>query len=653
MRKQNAEFKTAFTSEANQKLKNTDSFGFVELDKFACYVIADGIDDNLDAMSARLAVDTILSAFMETPSMRKGAILRYMNSANRALVEAKSKMRLKASVTVIVTDYVRLRWAQAGNTRFRLYRDGFLRESSQDQSLSMDLVRDEKLPADKLAQHEERHNLYCYVGQEREFRPFVSKKITLMDSDCVALFTRGVWEHLDDGELRDAYADATDDPQPTVDAVEDMLLSRQPETLEKYTFAAIFFNKVYADPQRRRKIRRAIIIGAVVLVAVIVLTILLIVMHNRRVKNIAAMEQSFYDTVEYIQSDNYIRAKDTCEKTLELATKLRNQGIIADASNYMKLIESVIAGDEKLSDGQYVDAHRDFLNARNRARYADHLGSEYIDERLRQTGDYMTVYDLIALGDVLAQSLQYDKAEEQYLAAKALSGKIFFDRGRDNAMAALEKLYADQKKEQEQAASAAQELAESENAAASVLAEGDAAFARGDWEAAQSFYLTALQKYRELDDQTMLGTVSAKLGVVKSRLAEQSKLEAEAQEYMLFAADAYGDKNYTQAKKYYLLARDVYAELGNDAKLAEISRRLEFIELGISEEESLKAEGAGENEDLENDTGKQEAKQQENEQERLEAERFAEQRRLEEESRRETETAEVCILGAPPQELRI
>ena len=82
MRKQNSTFKTAFTSEANQSLKNTDSFGFVELDQYACYVIADGIDDQVDAMSAKLAVDTIISAFIESPSIRKGALRRYLRAAN-------------------------------------------------------------------------------------------------------------------------------------------------------------------------------------------------------------------------------------------------------------------------------------------------------------------------------------------------------------------------------------------------------------------------------------------------------------------------------------------------------------------------------------------------------------------------------------------
>lgn len=115
----------------------------MELDKYACYVIADGIDDQVDGMSAKLAVDTIISAFTEAPSMRKGALRRYLRSANKALLTADSKMRLKASVTVVVTNYVKMRYGQAGNTRFRLYRDGFLRAQSRDQSLSMDLVKAE------------------------------------------------------------------------------------------------------------------------------------------------------------------------------------------------------------------------------------------------------------------------------------------------------------------------------------------------------------------------------------------------------------------------------------------------------------------------------------------------------------------------------
>ena len=119
MRKQNAEFKTAFTSEASE-LKNTDYFGFVELDQYACYVVADGIDDQVDGISAKLAVSAAVAAFSEAPSMSKKRMKACLWAANKALLEAKSKMKLKASILVVITDYTKMRYGQAGNIKLRL-----------------------------------------------------------------------------------------------------------------------------------------------------------------------------------------------------------------------------------------------------------------------------------------------------------------------------------------------------------------------------------------------------------------------------------------------------------------------------------------------------------------------------------------------------
>ena len=55
MRKQNSDFEARFISEEGSRLKNRDYFGYVELDEFACYVIADGITEITDIESARLA----------------------------------------------------------------------------------------------------------------------------------------------------------------------------------------------------------------------------------------------------------------------------------------------------------------------------------------------------------------------------------------------------------------------------------------------------------------------------------------------------------------------------------------------------------------------------------------------------------------------
>ena len=606
MRKQNSEFLTAFTSEASRKIKNTDFFGFVELDKFACYVIADGIDDDVDAISAKLAVDTIVSAFMESPSISKRAVRRYLRAANRALLTARSKMKLKASVTVLVTNYVKLRYGQAGNTRFRLYRDGFPRMQSQDSSLSMDMVREEKLEQDRLAQHEERHNLFCYLGQDKGFSPYISKKFKLANADAAALYTRGIWENVDEGELKDVFAEASDEPQPIVDSVEDMLLSRQPEGLEKYTFATIFFNKIFVDPNRKRKVRKILMIAIPILLVLVILTVVLLVMHNNRKKDIAAMEQSFYDAIEYIQADNYPRAKTECQNALDLANKLKNEEIQNDASNYMKLIESVIAGDTDLNDGEYRDAQRNYLNAQNRSRYADNLGLDYIQDRLEQTGQYITVYDLIALGDTLVTNLQYDKAEEQYSAAQLLAGSIYFTEGRDSAIAALERLYESMKQEQADNAAAQQQASEAQSAAAGVLSEGDAAFAKGDYTSALTYYTTALQKYTEMEDEVQVAALLIKIAATEEKLAAQQALAEEAAEYMALAEAAYEEKNYVQAKKYYLLAKDVYSSMQNDDKVAEVSRKMELVEMGISAEEEAARKAAEEQARLEQERREQE-----------------------------------------------
>ena len=117
------------------------------------------------------------------------------------------------------------------------------------------------------------------------------------------------------------------------------------------------------------------------------------------------------------------------------------------------------------------------------------------------------------------------------------------------------------------------------------MAEGDAAFSKGDYEGARAFYTTALQKYTELEDQAQIDAINVKLAAVDSKLSAQAGLAAEAEGYMRQAESQYADKNYVQAKKYYLLAKDVYAELENDSKVSEVTRKLELIEMGISEEE--------------------------------------------------------------------
>lgn len=150
MRKQNSDFEARFISEEGSRLKNRDYFGYVELDEFACYVIADGITEVTDVESARLAIETVILSFQENPSLSKRTVKRLLKRANRALLGKESDRRLKASITVVVTDYQKMRYGYVGNTRLRMYRGGAVYRQTRDMSLAQEMVEQEKIAKDEL-----------------------------------------------------------------------------------------------------------------------------------------------------------------------------------------------------------------------------------------------------------------------------------------------------------------------------------------------------------------------------------------------------------------------------------------------------------------------------------------------------------------------
>ncbi len=278
--------------------------------------------------------------------------------------------------------------------------------------------------------------------------------------------------------------------------------------------------------------------------------------------------------------------------------------MMKELGDYKKLIESVLAAQEHMDAQRYTDAQRAYREAAVRSVYVDSLGLDYINDRLALTADYITIYDLISLGDTLALNLQYDKAEEKYLEAKAVAGKIYFDDGRKSAIDALEKLYADQKAEKEAEEADRKEQLDQQTAGANYMVQGDVAFAQGDYEGAKVYYLSAQQMYSEMEDQTQRLAAEEKLQITVDKIAEREQIEEEAQGYVQEAEEAAAEEEFVSAKKYYLLAKDVYASLKMDDKVEEIARKMERLDIKIEkqEEETTEEETTEENTTEENTT---------------------------------------------------
>ncbi len=614
MRKQNSIFQTGFLSEAGSELENNDYFACVELDNYACYVAADGLNSQQDAKSARIATQSVILAFQEKPSLGKRAIRSYLKAADKALCQYDSRERLKASVMVVVTDYEKMRYGWAGNTRLRMYRDGQAREQSQDMSLGSDETKEKKLPEDVLAKHEERNNLYGYAGQGKGFSPCLSKKISLEKGDILAVYTRGIWENLDSGELDDVFSEAKEEPSECLDNVEDLLLSRQPENLENYTLAAIFVNKVFQDPERKRKRKKRMIFATAVFAVLLCISLGVWFFRRWRQKQEEELEQRFSNMIEYIQDANFVRAGEECKEAQQKAEKLRKKKELQKLSDYQKLIEVITGAEEAFDQGEYEEAQEAYVTARQRSRYADRIAESYIEKRLGLITDYRSVFDYIQLGDMLTASGDYDRAEEKYLYARKLATGVYFEEGRQDALDALDTLYEMRNKAEEADTKEAKEKAWNETGAASLASEGDKAFDRGDYEGAKAYYVMALEKYQELGDQAHGDLIQTKIQASGQKSEENKGKEQMAEDYLAAGKvqEEAGDR--LEAKKQYLLAKNLFRELKKDEKVAEVNGQIELLEAAL-EQEKEKEEAEQEKEDLEvkGDQGKEEVHERQSE----------------------------------------
>lgn len=583
MRKINSTFKTAFISEAGAALKNNDYFAYVELDDYACYVIANSITDRIESESAKVAVENAIRHFQENPSMRRRAMQSYLKATNEDFLSANSNEKLKASICIVVTDYEKLRFGIAGNTRFRLYREGIVAFASHDMSLTQDLIEDEKLPENILSKHEERHNLYTYLGQEKDFSPYISQSIKLINGDIVSLYTSGIWENIDEGELDDVFSEAGDEPQPILDEIEDLLLSRQPKNLSNYTMAAIFIDKIFVDPNRARRIRRMIRIAIIVFIILFILGIIFYIWYSNRQDKINKMNLYTDNTVTAIQDNNYIRAQNEVKKGIELAENLDDEEKITLLNNYSRLIEAVITADNDYKNEKYTDAYEAYQNALDISRYADNLGESYINKQIMQCENYLSVSDLIALGDKALEENDFDKAEKNYFEAKKMALKAHDLNGNQQAKDALEKLYEQMQDEQNKKDK--QKLSED---ISDLITQGDNLQQGGDYVGAEAKYMEAKElaaKNYDADSKKEALSALEKLDEVKAKAEaqRQKNIDEQSEKYMTAALvlargdDAFSAGDYTNANAYYNTALEQYTSLGDNSMCQSISFKLQQV----------------------------------------------------------------------------
>lgn len=545
MRRENAEFHTSFVSEEGTKLLNRDYFAYVELDDFACYVAADSLDDEQEVNSAEIVVECVLREFTEHPTMNGFLLQRYIRRAHRELAANRQGMRLRASVSVAVTDYVKYRCITVGNSRFALLRNERIIQESKDQSLTENLVEEEEIPRDKAAVHEERNNLYSYLGQNTgRLQIQISRKKKLADGDIFLLYTRGIWENCSNVELLDAAKDVSK-PQELADNVEELILGKLQTEVDNYTLAVTFADKVYLNPKKRWTVKKVLAIVIPVMAVLLVVGIALFVRYRIRVGWKADMQQHRDSAEQYLNYNNYEMAVEEYKQAKEYADKLKNKNAQKEIGNMQLFGEQILLADQSMKDGDYAKAQELYRKATESAGYKQAAGTGYIEKQLDIIADYQELYELLETAESKEDYGDYAGAIELYREAKSKASGLYdqevrtevlekqrkaeetLEQMRQEELAELEeriqKAIEDEKVAQELVD---QELMNDKQNALALESKGNELMNSEDYVGAIPYFETAKSMYETLDMTDRATVLEDQISACKE-LAEEAKSKAE------------------------------------------------------------------------------------------------------------------------------
>lgn len=489
MRKENSDFKTSFLSEAGSFLQNKDYFAYTELDDVACWVAVKGLDSDQEISSAELAVKAILEKFMEKPSMSRRSIKKYLRNAQAILQAQSLRVRLKASIVMVVSDYSKMIVAVAGNSRLYHFRNGTLSYKTTDQSLAQEIVNSRNRSLD-ISQHEERSNLLNYLGKPEDFKPFVSKKMKLLDGDVLVLCTAGFWEDVNEIEMADALEDAKD-PEQYTDLLEEVLLSRQRKVVNNYTIATVFANKVYQETNKK-KMKYIKMIAAALIVALVVGGSTLFY-QAKQAKKMAELTVEMKDHEKsgnlYFQDGNYEKALLEYSEGRNAAKKLKDPIHRNLLAKKLRITDLILNGDKSAEEGKFTNALEQYEKAKKEGKLIKNFGKEATEQRIANMDTIVQIAEAVKDGDFRFEAEDYNGALETYEKARKKALTISYT-GEPQIKTKIEET---------EAKIAELKKAQKELKAEGLEKSGDQSYARQEYGKAIEYYTLAQEIYQETE----------------------------------------------------------------------------------------------------------------------------------------------------------
>ena len=616
MRKDEAKFITEFLSEAGTKAENNDYFGYVLLDNYAIWAVADGFDEEEGAkVAARIAVESAIEYFMLRPRFNYDVIKEMMDYANLKVKEKQEETQkyslMHTSLLIIISNYNSILYGNIGNTRFYHIRGGYIISQSRDDTIAQLLVDEEALNVSDMRFHRQRNDLLQAIGDFGKIKPNIIKKpVELMEKDVFCLTTVGFWENIDEHDMENDLS-RFEDKKQWLNSLEKRILASLRDNIENYTIAQVEVQAV-ASPEPMEKDKSKLIKKIILVMLIIVVIILFVVIWNVKRRNGILQAATQYEKLadEEILKKNFNNSIDNLKLEIGEYEKLKpkSKGIIgfltnaekkrADASKKIdeinkkigetekikKAFSDISEGNEMFNSGNYDEANVKYQQAKynlnDNSYKRDELNTEEIlttlDSRINSTVKLKEAKALEVAGDTAVNEGSYNLAKVSYKNA----ADMYLANGRADYVSQVEKKL--------------EEITDKEKTAynGAMLAEnkGDS-LAQSNINSSKEAYYQARQMYQTLGDTVKVGEIDNKIQELNSQqnadLQTANNLVQEGLSQITANNPAQAINILTQAKNIYQKMKDT-----NNANAVDkyISQAQEFIKFESQNAEKLKTQ---------------------------------------------------------------
>ena len=539
MRKDEAKFITEFLSEVGTKAENSDYFGYVLLDNYGIWAVADGFDEEEGAKAAaRIAVESVIEYFMLRPRFNYDVIKEMMDYANLKVKEkqeeAKKYSLMHTSLLIVVSNYNSILYGNIGNTRFYHIRGGYIVSQSKDDTIAQLLVNEEALNISDMRFHRQRNDLLQAIGDFGKIKPNIIKSpVELMENDIFCLATVGFWENIDEHDMENDLS-RFEDKKQWLNSLEKRVLASLRDNIENYTIAQVEVQAV-ASPEPMEKDRSKLIKKIILVVMIVVVIVLFIIIWNVKRRNSILQAATQYEKLadEEILKKNFSNSIDNLKLEAGEYEKLKpkSKGIIGFLTNAEKKRNDA---DKKINE---------------------------INKKIEETEKIKEAFSNINEGNELFNNGNYDEANIKYQQAKYNLNDNSYKRDELNTEEILTTL-------------------DSRINSAVKLKEAKALEMAGDNAVNEGSYNLAKVSYKNAEDMYLANGRADYVSQIEKKIEEIADKEKTAYNGAMLAenkGDSLAQSNINSSKEAYYQARQMYQTLGDTVKAGEIDNKIQEL----------------------------------------------------------------------------